>query len=213
MDEELQPLVQINCYPDITTLTRYEEPDRLCTYRIELEDLALHLNHVQLHSGFLPASALAWGIEEKNERVVWYVRRGHYEIQVKQNGAITTLSIPLPAAVLVGKGTTYDVYAVKQQPKTPNAHLYHFPAPNVGDKGRICSGTATFPPASIANMPLAWQTFVQSAFSAHLIQGRCKSESQNVIHLWETLDDKQAKRFPKRELLKMNRQLSSVITP
>lgn len=212
MEEELQPLVQINCYPDITTLTRYEAPDRLCTYRIELEDLALHLNHIQLHSGFLPSNVLAWGIERQDERVVWYVSRGRYEIKVRQNGRVTLLHIPLPAAVFVGKGTTYHVFAVKQRPKTPTTHLYHFPAPNVSDSGHICHGSATFPPASIANMPAAWQTFVQSAFSPHSIQGCCKSEPQNVIHLWQKLHETQAKRFPKRELIQCNRQLASLVT-
>ncbi len=212
MEKELQPLVQINCYPDITTLTRYEAPDRLCTYRIQLEDLALYLNHIQLHSGFLPSSVLAWGIEQQDERVVWYVPRDRYEIKVRQNGRVTPLHIPLPAAIFVGKGMTYRVFAVKQRPKTPTTHLYHFPAPNVSGGGNICHGSATFPPASITHMPVAWQTFVQSAFSSHLIQGCCKSEPQNVIHLWQKLHDAQAKRFPKRELIQCNRQLASLVT-
>lgn len=213
MDENLQPLIQINCYPDITTLTRLEAPDRLCTYRIQLEDLALHLNHIQLHSGFLPSNVLAWGIEQQDERVVWYVPRGRYEIQIKQNGAVTALRIPLPAAILVGKGTTYHVFAVKRKPKTVTANLYHFPAPNVSDRGNICHGSATFPSASIANMPTAWQTFVQSAFSPHWVTQCCKSEPQNVIRLWQKLHDAQAKRFPKRELVRNNHQLASLVTP
>jgi PRTRC genetic system protein B len=212
MNDDLRPLVQINCYADITTLTRYESDNRVCTYRIELEDLAMQLNHVQLHSGFLPSNVLAWGQEQQHERVVWYVPRGRYDVLVRGgDGEMLTLQIPLPATVLSGCRRDYHVYAVKQRPTSPAAQLYHFPAPNVAHDGNICRGTARFPAASIATLPTVWQAFVTSAFTSHWSNGCCKSEPQNVLKLWQKLHDEQAKWFPKRELVKYQRQLHSLL--
>jgi hypothetical protein len=102
--------------------------------------------------------------------------------------------------LFMGSGTTYKIFALKQQPTPPECPLYHLPCPNVHTDGRICTGNAHFPTASSATIEQALHLFLEgSLFNKDLNAGKCQSHPKNVLKLWRKLDG--AKRFPLKELV------------
>ena len=189
--EPAQPLVQINLYPQCTTLTR-RDGDTVQTYIVADKTVAdLFAPARSIATGFIPQHILAWGVDaQETEWVVAYFKPAVREIILRDGRQTERLTLPFPGCVLRGRGRSYAIWAVKRRPQNANALLYRFPAPNVYSDGAICTGNASFPQASITTIDKAVETFFASAFNDHL--------AGTVIHggklfdLWRALANKQA---------------------
>ena len=75
--------------------------------------------------------------------------------------------------------------------------VFRAPLCNVHDNGRSCAGTHNYP-ERVADIP---QSFFVSFFTASAnLQNRSKSFPNNIVGLWESLDNK--KRFPIADLVR-----------
>lgn len=206
MEVSLQQLqARIEVYDDSILLTRRTPLGYTC-YPIAPEDLAGAFDRVPLSSGVLPANGLFWQRQEGQERIGLYVPARRWRVMVTDE----TLHIPLPPMVFVGCGVRYEVHAVRKRPKDEHTLLYHLPAPNVNGQGVICAGNTPFPPCQPDTILAALHLFLEgSGFNNHLANGKCRSQPENVLQLWHTLNGKL--RFPREELLPQHRTLWSVL--
>ncbi len=105
--------------------------------------------------------------------------------------------LPLPGFIfLCSPGRPPWVFAVKKKPTKDTDIVYRAPLCNVFEDGRTCPGNHIYPnrPADIP------QSFFVSFFSATGNLGnRSQQFPNNVIRLWECLDNK--KKYPLEDLV------------
>jgi len=106
--------------------------------------------------------------------------------------------VPLPGMIFLCRpGNPPWVYAVKKKPTKETDTVYKAPLANVFANGRTCPGSHEFP-MRIGDIV---QSFYMSFFSATAdLHNRSNKFPQNVIYLWEHLNNK--KRFPMGDLVK-----------
>jgi Prokaryotic E2 family D len=144
---------------------------------------------LDLTTGLLPAGALWWSKTSGGLRValwqearVWTVRlRERYDAKPRR------LRLPMPGLVFVclpARQAPY-VFAANGRPSAEDDQLYHCPAYNVFDSGRVCPGSHAFP-ADPARVP---EDFFRSFFSATPDTGRGKSQRHpdEVGELWKEI--------------------------
>jgi PRTRC genetic system protein B len=198
--------VILTIYPEATLLEKVLEDGSRVIHPISPADLAARLNRIPLATGLLPHNTLFWRQVGGEELIAIYVpprqwRPIAYERQYR---------LPMPGMVFLGQARQYTVFAVKQKPKTPETPLYHLPAPNVSDNGRICLGQAPFPIASRETMYDALKLFMEgSRFNHDNSRHRCVSFPNSSLELWAHLDGK--KQFPSGELAPARKQLEQLM--
>ena len=104
---------------------------------------------LDLSTGILPPDTLWWSRTSTGVRVavwreprIWTVRlRERYDAKPRR------LRLPMPGLVFVAMPARQApyVFAVTGRPRSPDEQLFHCPAYNVFDSGRVCPGTHTFP--------------------------------------------------------------------
>jgi len=144
---------------------------------------------LDLDSGLLPPDALWWAKTATGVRLaiwceprIWTVRlRERYDAKPRR------LRLPMPGLVFVclpGRQPPY-VFAARRRPASLEDALYHCPAYNVFDSGRVCTGTHAFP-ADPSKVP---EEFFRSFFSAtgDTARGRSQRFPDDIGQLWNEL--------------------------
>lgn len=121
---------------------------------------------------------------------------------------VGTLTIPVPALVLVGAGRSYYLWALAEA-FSPQARVFDAPFPNVHGGGQVCWGNNTPPLAGPSTAQAAWKLFFESPFNSHLVQGKTRRHADDVRKLLVNLDGKN--KFPLRELAAERGTLTSNI--
>lgn len=105
--------------------------------------------------------------------------------------------VPLPGLIFLCRpGSPPWVYAVKKKPTKETDTIYKAPLANVFANGRTCPGSHEFP-VRVADIV---QSFFMSFFSATAdLENRSHKFPQNVIYLWEHLNNKN--KFPMGDLV------------
>jgi hypothetical protein len=156
---------------------------------ISPEAVRLAFSNSPLDSGWLGKGIYRWGaVREGNWLVKFIPPKADYQLELRlpQTTGQTTpelsslVEVALPGLILVGLGQTYYLWAIKETEFSPQAHLYAAPLPNLYPDGKICWGQNQPPPASAQSIETAWQLFISSEFTDHLIQGKSKSFPQDV---------------------------------
>jgi len=120
------------------------------------------------------------------------------------------VSVPLPPLVFAGIGTTYYVWAAREQAFSPGMSLYCAPFPNVRSDGSICFGAANQPPpVSCVTFPAAWQMFITSPFNGDLSDGKSQQYREDVRHQLCAVRRKQC--YPASDLVPFKRLLDQCI--
>lgn len=156
---------------------------------------------LDLATGILPPETLWWSRTSTGTRVavwreprIWTVR-----LRERIDAKPRRLRLPMPGLVFVampGRQAPY-VFAAKTRPRSLDDQLFHCPAYNVFDSGRVCPGTHVFP-NDAAKVP---EAFFQSYFSATADTSRNKSRAHpdDIGQLWTELHG--AKVYPLDDLV------------
>lgn len=111
------------------------------------------------------------------------------------------LRLPFPGLIflLLPDSQAPYVFAAPERPASTAAQLFHAPAFNVFDSGRVCVGTHRFP-TDPAKVPAA---FFTSYFSAAMDTARRKSQRhpEDVGRLWAELHAAKAMTYPVADLV------------
>jgi hypothetical protein len=145
---------------------------------------------LDLSTGILPTDTVWWSRTSSGVRVavwrepqVWTVRlRESYDAPPRR------LRLPMPGLVFVclpARQAPY-VFAATTRPRSIDDQLYHAPAHNVFDSGRVCTGTHAFP-ADPGRVP---EEFFRSYFSAthDTARGKSQKHPDDVGRLWDEID-------------------------
>ncbi len=202
-----QPELQICIYNDLVTMTRYENGGS-STYPVSGQDIAAALADIPVATGFLPPNTLSWQRHGMAERLLIYLPPRRHKITVQRGGQTETFRLPFPPALFCGEESQYSIWAVQQRPEDERAQLYHFPSPNVGSSGSICTGNVSFPICTKRTIRSAFDTFISSQFNSHLAKDKSRSHP-NILDLWCEINGR--KRFPLTELLPTRKTLSQIL--
>lgn len=111
------------------------------------------------------------------------------------------LRLPFPGLVflLLPDGQAPYVFAATERPASPTDQLFHAPAFNVFDSGRVCAGTHRFP-TDPAKVPAS---FFASYFSAAMDTARRKSKRhpEDIGAVWAELHAAKAAAYPADDLV------------
>jgi hypothetical protein len=97
-----------------------------------------------------------------------------------QASRILTIELPMPALLFIGFGQTYAIYAAAARAFAPDMPLFHAPLPNVSAHGLICFGETQPPPAGQGRASGAWQTFCDSPFTDHGVDGKSRRHADDI---------------------------------
>lgn len=117
-------------------------------------------------------------------------------------GEVTEVRVPFPSLVLFGRGRDYFLFATNDANPHPGSGLFVAPCPNVGssDGGRVCFGRNEPPEASPDALEAVWELFWNSPFNGDHAAGKSRSAPEDVRFLWNALEGRRARRFPREEL-------------
>lgn len=210
--EELASLrLRLDFYDDLIDVTKFEQGQARNRFVADPLDVAQAIGEVPVASGLLPEGVLFWGRREGEERIGLWVPPGVHEVEVHLSGW-STVTIPLPGLVWIGQGKRYTLLALADEGRPNEAsQLYRPPLPNVSDNG-ICAGSVSFPVATVATMPQAWQAFIGSGFNNHLANGKSrKYQADDILRMWRVLDRAGADQYPVGDLVPVGKQLREVV--
>jgi hypothetical protein len=144
---------------------------------------------LDLTTGLLPREALWWARTPGGMRVAVWREPRVWTIRLRERFDATPrrLRLPMPGLVFVcmpARQAPY-VFAAKARPTSLDEQLYHCPAHNVFDSGRVCTGSHGFP-ADPEKVP---EEFFHSFFSVTGDTARGKSQQfpDDIGQLWNTL--------------------------
>ena len=143
-------------------------------------------------SGWMAEGIKRWGSGPAGTFMVKFIPPGLETIYLSTLGSQdpTPCKLPLPALVFAGvnsaastqggSGTTYYVWALREEQFHASAKLWHAPFPNVYPDGHICFGDVRMPEISWKTVERAWQLFLESRFTTSLVEGKSGRYSQDV---------------------------------
>jgi len=151
-------------------------------------------------SGLLPPQTLWWENTRNGPIFALYeepkVRR--LALQESVSDPPRRFKIPLPGLIfLCSPGKPPWVFAVKKKPTKESDIVYKAPLCNVYDNGRSCPGNNRYPTRAA---DIVESFFISFFTSAADVRNRSVKFSNNIILLWDYLDNK--KRFPNDDLVK-----------
>ena len=152
-------------------------------------------------SGLLPDKTLWWQNTKSGPVVAIYsepqVRQLALQVNIKKPPR--RFKVPMPGLIFLCRPASPPwVYAVKRKPTKETDIVYHAPLANVFNNGRSCPGSHRYP-VRVGDIV---QSFFMSFFSQTAdLRNRSKKFPQDVIHLWEFMDEK--KKYPMDDLVQL----------
>lgn len=164
--------------------------------QVSIDSLGPVFANIPVGTGLLPQNVLFYERQE-GERVGIYIEPGRHKFMMPKR----TYDLPMPGFVFVGKGKSYQLYAVKPcvWPQA-NTRLYYAPMTNIMNGGNVCAGTVKVPTCTVGKIWQAWTALKGAYFTPHAIENRSKTH-KSILEFWdylETVDE-----FPYDELLPM----------
>lgn len=117
-----------------------------------------------------------------------------------------TLKVPLPGAVIVHCQSQLWVYAYKDE-LSLSSTLYHYPLPNIDDRGKVCWGNVALPKDSPSSM---WNAFVISKFNQDYDNNKSQAHFYNVVSQLKDVAQSSNKIYPEGDLVTTNLTLASL---
>ncbi len=172
--------------------------------------------HIPIDSGWMPREVVRWGNGRGTDWCVAAIPPARHQLEITEgtpgvDESVVRVVAPLPGFVMFGAGTTYFIWALKEE-FSPIQKLYRCPLPNVYhlnvkiDKellsaGEICWGPLKPPLCSPRTILRAWELFINSTFNNHGPHGKSMSQKEDVRLLLKELADREADSFPVDELV------------
>lgn len=117
-----------------------------------------------------------------------------------------SLRVPLPGAVIVHCQSQLWVYAYKDE-LSLGSSLYHYPLPNIDDRGKVCWGSVALPSHSPS---LMWNAFVISKFNQDYDNHKSQAHPYNVVSQLKDVAQSSNTVYPERDLVSTNLTLASL---
>lgn len=188
-------------------LERFDEQGyQSALYPVALREVAKAFNVFGLDTGLLPPDTLFWQCSHGRERVGLWLPPARRTMTFEGSKA-KVINPPLPGFVFVGEGKKYFIWAAKERPSAPGAHLYLAPLPNVGSNGKICAGSVKFPTCSSKTIGEAAELFFGSLFNSDLSGGKVHGQGSSLFSFLHGLE----KTFPLNKLIWSDVMLSDVM--
>lgn len=160
-------------------------------------------SELDLTTGILPPDTLWLAKTGTGTRLaLWVPPQGRtVRLRERYDAPPRRLRLPFPGLVflLLPDGQAPYVFAATERPASPTDQLFHAPAYNIFDSGRVCAGTHRFP-TDPAKVPAS---FFASYFSAAMDTARRKSQRhpEDVGKLWAELHAAKATTYPTDDLI------------
>jgi len=167
----------------------------------------------RIDSGWLPEGVCRWGTGPAGDWMLAYHKPQVYEIQVemKENRPPRRLKVPLPALAFFGCDDNYYLWALRGVSLEPKAQLYRAPLPNINEHGLICFGSNQRPRVSAASFAEAWRLFLAAPFNDHHADGLSREFPEDVRRQLAKLYRERAKRYPARDLVRIDNTLEGAV--
>ncbi len=193
-------LARLEFFSQSCQLTVYEG-DRTSVAIVSPSDVAaVMLRHISVATGLLPPETLWWTNTNEGPLYALYrpPRVWKVALQLTASEPPKRMELPMPAFVfLCIPGKAPYVYAMKGKPKGLKTPIYEAPLYNVFKNGFTCAGSNKYP-MRVTEIP---ESFFLSFFTkAGDAQGRCKSEPEDLLRLWMSIEGKP--KFPAEELVR-----------
>ena len=192
---------RLDFYHQAVVLNLYDA-EVVTTRVVSAMDVAHALaNDLAFGTGLLPPATIWWRNTRGGPVYALYVEPKVWKVALELD--IQTpprrFNLPMPGLIfLCSPGRAPWVYAVKKKPTKETDGVYNAPLCNLFENGRSCAGTHHYP-TRVADMA---HSFFASFFTATAsLRNRSKQYPENVVRLWESLDNK--KRFPAGDLVKI----------
>lgn len=200
------PLAELRIYESTVLLTRRTGPSWR-QYPVDPDQIATLLGRLPSVSGLLPQGTLGTGQLAGAPFYVVYVPPRTARIQTTAQ----TYAIPLPPLVWCGHKRDYRIWALGTTDyPTRDLPLYRAPFPNCYASGQICWGNVgSLPQAGPKTLDAVLTLFLEeSAFNAHVANGKSIAFPTSVIARWQDLVDTAAEAYPLDDLLPAELSLS-----
>lgn len=116
------------------------------------------------------------------------------------------LGVPLPGAVIVHCQSQLWVYAYKGELNL-NSPLYHYPLPNIDDRGKVCWGNVALPRLNPSSM---WNAFVTSEFNQDYDNRKSQAHPYNVVSQLKDVAQSLNTVYPEQDLVSTNLTLTAL---
>ena len=116
------------------------------------------------------------------------------------------LGVPLPGAVITHCQSQLWVYAYKGELDL-NSTLYHYPLPNIDDRGKVCWGNVAL---SRLNPNSMWNAFVTSEFNQDYDNRKSQAHPYNVVSQLKDVARSLNTVYPERDLVSTNLTLAAL---
>lgn len=164
------------------------------------EQVTRAFRDLQTDTGWMDRRVLRYREATDANAILSYLPAGVRTITVAFPGDRTeTLTLPLPALVLLGKGKDYYLWATSTSKVTRNTRLAGAPLPNIGS-GKICFGKNEVPETHPSTVQTVWKLIFDAPFNGDHSTGRCQTEG-DVRDLLEKLAADNVKKFPTPQLI------------
>lgn len=165
------------------------------------DQVARAFRKVHTDTGWLGRRVLRYREAPEGNAIISYEPAAIRKITVAfADRGLVELAVPLPALILLGKGTEYYLWAAASTQINANTNLAVTPLPNIGS-GKICFGKNEVPETHPSTLGEVWRLIFDTPFNGDHSGERCISEPQDVRELlWKLAADK-VKKFPKSKLI------------
>ena len=138
-----------------------------------------------IDSGWFEPGIVRWGVSHKGAWAVQLISadREHtllFEETLDHDHLPDHLTLRLPPMVLVGIGSTYHLWALREPEATAETLLYYAPFPNIYGNSHICFGSNTVAPVEQDGMRQAMRLFREAPFGATSVQDKSNRHPQDV---------------------------------
>lgn len=211
------PALTLNFY-SFGVMLHKRDGDQVTEYPVDPTQVALALSaKVQFDTGLLSHDTLLVRQVGVKKVVIGYRKPQKTGLFLEDSD--TALRVPMPGLVLIrltadDKNPQYQVYAVKKRPMTLDEPLYHPPLPNVFAHGNVCWGTVqrvTDTALQGASLAEDWAALLGSPFNNHGVASKSKSQPTDIRQMLIVLEKRQARTYPKRDLLPVKRTLAQIL--
>jgi hypothetical protein len=162
-------------------------------------------------SGWLADGVERWGMTASGQwALITIPAQVHSLLIEKDKGKAQLYKVPLPRFAFFGHGSTYYVWAMREQNTLASAEIYAAPLPNVHQDGHICFGRNTPPKCTGLSIATAWDLFITSPFNGDLA-GQKHTKHNDIRALLFDLAKAKAKAYPLKELAKIRGQRASTV--
>ncbi|HRH42967.1 MAG TPA: hypothetical protein PKY82_15160, partial [Pyrinomonadaceae bacterium] len=171
------------------------------------QQIARAFREYRIDTGWITRKILRYREEPEGNYILSFEPAGMRTIFVEtEGGEVAEMTIPLPTLILFGRRNEFYLWAAKGKTVNKQTKLAVAPLPNIGgsSSGKICFGSNEVPEARVETLDKVWNLIFNAPFNRDHSAQKCVSEPKDVRHLLFALAKKNAKRFPKSELLEIN---------